>query len=208
MPRLQTKINSLFNAPEIYFWYITETESELITLLPPSKGYAKEVTKFKSPSRRKEWLATRVLLHHILGPDAKIDYFSTRRPYLCFSDKEISISHSHKYVALSLSQNPHGIDIEAYGSKALTLRSKFLNIKEASFLESDDPQKVATMLWSAKESVYKLYDIPGLNFSKDILLSPKSSSTLHVELPCIQQTCELHYSFEEHFVITYALVES
>ena len=64
---------------------------------------------------------------------------------------------------------------------------------------------MATMLWSAKEAVYKFADIQGLDFSKDILVTNHTADTLHIYLPRFKKESIVHYFFLQDFVLTYAI---
>ncbi|EHG24803.1 4'-phosphopantetheinyl transferase family protein [Alloprevotella rava] len=205
MPRLLTNPHFLFDAPDILFWHATETVEELLSLLPPKQRYNEEIELFGALSRKKERLATRVLLHEALGTEANIDYLLSHRPVLTFPNKEISISHSHSYIALSTASFRHGIDIEVYGSRALKLHKAFLNESEVELLTKREPEQLATMLWSAKEAVYKFFDIQEIDFSKDILFTNYTVNTLHTYLPRFKKECIVHYFFLQDFVLTYAI---
>ena len=69
------------------FWHATETVEELVSLLPAKKQYKEEIEQFGALLRKKERLATRVLLHRELGVEANIDYLPSRRPVLTFPKK-------------------------------------------------------------------------------------------------------------------------
>ena len=205
MPQLLTNLHFLSDAPEISFWHATETVEELLSLLPSKQQYKEEIEQFGALLRKKEKLATRVLLHRELGVEANIDYLPSHRPVLTFPKKEISISHSHSYIAFSTAKFRHGIDIEVYGSRALKLHKAFLNESEVKLLAKGDSEQMATMLWSAKEAVYKFSDIQGLDFSKDILVTNHTADTLHISLPRFKKESIVHYFFLQDFVLTYAI---
>lgn len=207
MPQLLTNLHFLSDAPKISFWHATETVEELLSLLPAKKQYKEKIEQFGALLRKKERLATRVLLHRELGVEAHIDYLPSRRPVLTFPKKEISISHSHNYIAFSTAKFRHGVDIEVYSSRALKLHKAFLNESEVKLLAKGDSEQMATMLWSAKEAVYKFADIQGLDFSKDILVTNHTTDTLHIYLPRFKKESIVHYFFLQDFVLTYAIQE-
>lgn len=62
---------SLDNA-NIWLWKLTESPKQLLALLSHLPNYALEVQQFRSVKRQSEWLATRVLLHSILGDNVRI----------------------------------------------------------------------------------------------------------------------------------------
>ena len=205
MPQHLTNLHFHSDAPEISFWHATETVEELLSLLPSKQQYKEEVEHLGALLRKKEKLATLILLHREFGAEANIDYLPSRRPVLTFPKKEISISHSHSYIAFSTANFRHGIDIEVYGPRALKLHKAFLNESEVKLLTKGDSEKMATMLWSAKEAVYKFVDIQGLDFSKDIIVTNHTTDTLHIYIPRFKKESIVHYFFLQNFVLTYAI---
>ncbi len=148
--------------------------------------------RFHSLKRRQEWLATRLLLQHAFRDKDSVPYIGyheTGRPYLADCPENISISHSTPYVGLALSpKNVPGLDIEIQAKRAKRLCEKFMSQKELTE-HSLLPSEGYTLLWSAKEAVYKCLDRPGLTLPQ-ICFSPfelANSGTLQgkVEGTCI-----------------------
>lgn len=198
-------------SPRLLFWHTTETEAELLSLLPPQADYgAQSAALGASRRRREEWLTVRVLLHEALGPDARIAYFPTRRPYLLESSLHLSVSHTHGYVAIALADYPLGMDIELWSPRALRLTPHFLLPDERNLLPPD-PEREAVMLWSAKETAYKYFDIPGLSLTTGIALRAASPrrGTGNVRLTATavpaKQRVSLAAEYLEKFVLTYTL---
>lgn len=217
MPQIQTKNCPSDPNTQIAFWHITETEDELLRLLPKEKRYKERVGEVsKNPKRRKEWLAVRVLLHQTLGPEVDIDYKSSGSPFLRIETENsptkraehkeetpyISISHSHGYVALAVSSAPIGIDIEIWGPRALRLVSHFLTSEERSIL-SDDAERKAVVLWSVKETTYKYFDIAHLSLYDDIRIMALSDSEFSASLPKYEKEVSIRAEYLDHFVLTY-----
>lgn len=119
-----------------------------------------------------EKLSIRLLLN-LLIPQSTIKYLETGRPYLSSPAIEISISHTKDVYAISFSTERHGMDIEHYSKTALKVRSMFVNNNEQTWLKQGEFPlgriEKYTMLWSAKEAIYKYVDIPGLSFKHDIV---------------------------------------
>lgn len=161
-------------------WHITESEKQLAGLLPPEKHYyAEAVQRFHASGRRREWLATRILLHTELGERGGIAYNGRNKPFLPDApDKFISISHSAAYACLAIADKPVGIDIEQYGSRAYGLRDKFLSPAEQALLGKDDAERRAVAMWSAKEAAYKLADISRLDLCTDIRITAMASDSI------------------------------
>ena len=169
MPRILIPTSPLFEGViDFFFWEITETVEDLLALFTHPDYMKKGLKDFSSnTTRQKEWLATRLLLKEALGDDVTISYTVSGRPFLIGSTQHISISHTRKYVLLALAQEPFGVDIEVWGSRALRLQQKFLSPDEACLLHSKEADEIAVRLWSAKESCYKYLDIPCLLYTSD-----------------------------------------
>ena len=135
------------------------TEADFYAELPEALlTQAKQ--SFKSVKRQKEWLGVRLLLKHLQGTNISIGYKSTGAPYLIESDKQISISHSGSLVALVLSDERVGLDVQVISDKPLKLISHFLSDDEISIMRDESDALTAVKLWCAKEAVYKYLSIP------------------------------------------------
>ena len=156
----------------VYFWKIDESAADLSMLLPDTSFLtAPPYANFKSEKRKQEWLATRVLLNKVYPQQSvKIEYQESGRPFLHPAVAEFSISHTKGMACVALSRKAIGIDIEQISERAFHLRNHFLQEDEFDFNSVADPALVAVFLWSAKESVYKLVNLPGTELKADIHL--------------------------------------
>lgn len=206
MPEITSKrLRQLGNelGVELYLWRIEESEEELLAQLPDRRTFVEKVANYKSEKRRKEWLATRVLFYRHEAPIATILYKPSGRPYLFKArHTQVSISHSLPYVCLLLSRKQASVDIETFSLKAFRLRNRFA--QEEEFLTSTgiNQERWATMLWSAKEAVYKLADKPGLQFKDEIRLIGKGENALSAMHPDGLFTYSVRFIFFEDFVLT------
>ncbi len=160
------------NACIFFFHYGKLAEAELATRLPRSMRYTEQACRmFRAESRRKEWLATRVLLHSVLGETANIVYEASGRP--CLEDRqcEISISHSRGLAAMAFAPQRVGLDIERLSPTPLKLASKYLSESELPLLQTAPAETMACCLWSAKEAAYKLSSEQDEDFCNGICLS-------------------------------------
>ena len=137
----------------ILLWKFDEKEDLDPEILLEKENYAK--VKEYHPTKLKELLLIRKILKSVL-PNHKILY-SGRAPYLEPKDFEISITHSYPFAALALSKNKVGIDIEPFHPKILRIQNKFLNEDETGFIEEKKEVAYLTVIWSLKESLYKIH---------------------------------------------------
>ena len=118
---------------------------------------------------REQFLAVRKILQ-LEDPSYKIRYDESGKPFIN-SDLNISITHSKFMAAIVFSEhNKAGIDIESKENKIINIQNKFLNNSEK--LENKYQYNVdyLTMIWTAKESIYKAIGIKGVSFSDNIII--------------------------------------
>ena len=166
------------------------------------------MTSFKSQTRQKEWLCTRLLLKFIEGDNATIEYSSNGAPILLHSDKHISISHSGDFVAIALSTQQVGLDVQVINDKPLRLKSRFLSHREMTLLKSDEDVEGAVKLWCAKEAVYKLQGNKGVSFREHMRVLPfdyQEQGTLMLELsgPGRKETFKVYYEQFQEYMLGY-----
>ena len=118
---------------------------------------------------REQFLAVRKTLQ-LEDPSYKIRYDESGKPIIN-SDLNISISHSKCMAAIVFSEhNKAGIDIEHKENKIVNVQNKFLNDSEKLENEYQSNIDYLTMIWTAKESIYKALGIKGISFSDDIIV--------------------------------------
>ena len=118
---------------------------------------------------REQFLAVRKILH-LENPCYKIRYDESGKPFIN-SDFNISISHSKFMAAIVFSENNKaGIDIEHKENKIINIQNKFLNDSEKLENEYQYNVDYLTMIWTAKESIYKALGIKGVSFSDNIII--------------------------------------
>jgi phosphopantetheinyl transferase len=156
-------------------WKIEETEEFF-------KGNVPQHRDVTHPHKRLQHLAGRFLLQFLFPdfPYELVQIADTRKPFLPNEQYHFSISHCGDYAAAIVSRDRRvGIDIEIPVEKIGRLMHKFLTAKEhglfnlvagaedSSVINSyDEP----TILWSAKEAVFKWYGYGGVDFRKQIQL--------------------------------------
>ena len=108
-------------------WKIEEPSEVLFALLQNRKEYLPQLELIRTEQRRREWLASRVLLQELTGGSALIAYHPNGAPYLSGSSLHISISHTKGYAAVLLQDHPAaGIDIEYRSERVSRIRSRFM----------------------------------------------------------------------------------
>lgn len=155
----------------IALWHITETADELYALLGTHR-YDTQLAEKKNESRRAEWLAVRLLVKELFGSEAEVAYHPTGRPYLKNSTTHISISHTKGFAAVAYHHEaPLGMDIEYLSSRVERIALRFTTRDEASYIDRHDEsvrQMYHLINWSAKETLYKLFDSPSMAEFKEV----------------------------------------
>ena len=137
----------------ILLWKYSEEDDLNPELLLEKENFEK--VKDYHPTKLKELLLVRKILKSVL-PEHKILY-NEREPVLFPKDFEISVTHSFPYAALAISKHKIGIDIEPFNSKIKRIQHKFLEATEAGFIEKEKEIAYLTVIWSLKESLYKIH---------------------------------------------------
>jgi len=154
---------------QVYIWKVEEPLEELsqnVNLTPHCKA---RFESMKSELHRRGFLSIRHLLHQAGYTDQDLYYTENGKPHL-HNGKHISITHSYNFTAIIISDAIEvGIDIEMQRDKILRIASRFTPLKEYRTLANDDAViRKLTIVWGAKESLYKIYGVKGLSFLQHI----------------------------------------
>lgn len=159
--------------PRLGIWRIEESEEQLLAQLSRLDEYLPFLERVKGVERRREWLASRVLLQQLLGHEARIAYRPDGAPYLPDEPWQISISHTKGYAAVLLQTDPPvGIDIEYRAPRILRIRSRFVSAAEEAGI--DPAQEVEHLLvhWCAKEALFKMIGQQEVDFVDHLHVQP------------------------------------
>jgi len=153
-------------------WQITETAEELRSAITLSPGEESLYRSFVAESRKKQWLAYRLLIRGMLSPaEFPVEYDEAGKPYLAGSNYHISVTHTEDLAAVIISHYDRvGIDMERIKPRVAKVREKFLSPVELASIPGDRELEQLTLGWCAKEALYKLYGKRDLDFRDHILL--------------------------------------
>lgn len=127
-----------------------------------------QFNSFKSEKRKLEFSAVRFLLCHL---EIETNFYYEGHAPKLNNGSFISVSHAADYVVVGISSEyPIGVDIEKISDKASVVYQKFVNAREKLLFPQSD-FKSTTLLWSLKETVYKIMGIEGLQFSEQIVVN-------------------------------------
>jgi phosphopantetheinyl transferase len=193
---------NLENGGIIAGWKVEESVAELLLILKNDIELVRQIAQFGSEKRKLEFLATRVLLNTVLNAEKKIAYYPSGAPYLTDKSFNISISHTGIYVTIILHpEKKVGIDIEKISDKVVRVKNKFLSETELDFVLRDCEKTHLTLLWCAKEVLYKIIETEIIDFVVDLRVMPFQpylSGIMNAAETCTQhrRKYDLHYVVE------------
>jgi len=158
----------------VKIWKITESFDELMQPVSLRPQSLERVLGMKSDMHQRGFLSVRHLLREFGYQDSDLYYDENGKPHLK-DGKHISITHSFNFSAVIVSDSIIGIDIEKQRDKITIIAHKFIDY-EFDYLNEIEPDfiKKLTIIWCIKESLYKLFQTPGLSFKKHCLAIPFS----------------------------------
>ena len=189
------------NGAIIACWRIEESIEELLLILANDKKLIHQISQFGSEKRKLEFIATRVLLNTVLNAEKEIAYFPSGAPYLTDNSFKISISHTGVFVMIILHPTKKvGIDIEKISDKAVRVKHKFLSENEINFVENSLEKTHLTLLWCAKEALYKIIDNEIIDFVADLCVMP-FQPYLEGEIQASESCTPKQKKYDLHYVV-------
>lgn len=163
--------HSINDVTKLGIWKIEEPESFFLTKVPLKQ----QVTH---PYKRLQHLAGRLLLPELFEdfPIHEIIIADTRKPFLEDEEYHFSISHCGNFAgAIASRENRVGVDVEFVSPRLKGISPKFLNEDERKYLEkwqylSTLHLQMITIVWSAKEAIFKWYGAGNVDFRKHMVL--------------------------------------
>ena len=194
----------------LYIWEIKESLKDLEKEVTLSLNNEEKLLSIKSAQRKKEFLASRALLNFTKLQNTEIKYNIDGAPKLD-SSKYISITHCKNFAGIAIGNNKLGFDLEIYREKIFTVAPKFLNKNEEFIYEFDSIIKGLTLIWTAKEAIYKAVSAKGISFKNNIIISPFKSEQkkafAKVYLNQKEMQFSLNFMIEKKFCGTIAYID-
>lgn len=201
MPIIQ--LTNLNQNTVLAVWKITESRDELSALF---KGRLQD--EGLNQSHNIHWLASRLLIQEVMG-EAKVrlmkDAFN--KPSLLVDGKPycISITHSFEYAAIIINQQtPVAVDLERIDERVIRVAKKFIRPDE--MYQGDDIARRYTLIWSAKETLYKLHGTKELDFKEHLRIQVPSPA--HVVGDILKEgalfTASIQVEYIDGYILTYS----
>jgi 4'-phosphopantetheinyl transferase len=200
---------------KILIWEITETLEELLSKVVLKEKTQRRLEGMKSQMHQRAFLSVRMLIQEMGFTDKDLHYDEFGKPYFdCHN--YISITHSYHFAAIIISHETVGIDMELQREKIIRIADKFTDY-ECSYLQPDLTEeyvKKLTVIWGAKEAIFKIRNEKGISFKDHIqvqdfsLDSKKTNASLHFD--DLVKDFKVYYEeiqsyhFEGNFTLAYA----
>jgi 4'-phosphopantetheinyl transferase len=205
------------SSTRILIWNITESFEQLNQEVQLNKKNQLRLNGMKSEIHQRAFLSIRKLLALAGFSDFDLYYDEFGKPHLHSENRhteftEVSITHSHHFSAIIVSNEAVGIDIEMQREKILKIAHKFVNDEELNRLQrtnSSDFVKKLTVKWGAKEAIFKIRNEKGISFKDHIQVIPfelnEQQTLADLNYNEINQQFAIHFSeLDTNFMLVYA----
>nr|WP_199003336.1 4'-phosphopantetheinyl transferase superfamily protein [Flavobacterium sp. ASV13] len=233
MPLFQT---IQFNeTTKILIWEITESLEELLSKVVLKEKTQLRLNGMKSQMHQRAFLSVRMLIQEMGFTDHDLHYDEFGKPYFnCHN--HISITHSHHFAAIIISHETVGIDMELQREKILRIADKFVDTEfeylnpqkilsrsgknaetEFDYLNSDvfeEYIKKLTVIWGAKEAIFKIRNEKGISFKDHIKVDTfslnENQTTASLHFDNLIKDFNVYYeeiksdNSEQNFTLVYA----
>ena len=194
----------------IIVWKSSEPLDMLLKNASLNVDETAEWNSFSSETRKREWLTVRNILKILVPGSIKstIYYDGNDKPHL-LDKNHISISHSHEFVAVMIAYiHGIGVDIEFIHPRISKLAQKFLSENEKQLADDNNLEKLH-VVWGAKEVLYKIHSIGGIDFRKDFLVHPfeyieRSELTASLIKKGFEEDFNIMYEKTDQYMLTWA----
>ncbi|MEO6175173.1 MAG: 4'-phosphopantetheinyl transferase superfamily protein [Flavobacterium circumlabens] len=213
MPLFQT---IQFNeTTKILIWETTESFEELTAKVVLKEKTQQRLNGMKSQMHQRAFLSVRMLIQEMGFTDHDLHYDEFGKPYFdCHN--YISITHSYHFAAIIISHETVGIDMELQREKIIRIADKFTDF-ECDYLRPDPIEeyvKKLTVIWGAKEAIFKIRNEKGISFKDHIKVEDfslnKNQTEASLHFDDLIKDFDVHYkeiksdNFEGKFTLVYA----
>ena len=194
---------------QILVWKITESYEELSDTVALNDKNSIRLGGMKSQMHQRAFLSVRKLLQLAGYSDFDLYYDEFGKPHLSDS-KYISITHSHDFSAIIVSDETVGIDIELQRNKIIRIADKFCNTEFQFLNPNDQPEFIRklTVIWGAKEAIFKIRNEKGISFKNHIQVNSfdleKKETVVELHFNNLVKDFKIYFEEIEEFTLVYA----
>ncbi len=194
---------------KVLIWKIEESLEDLSFGIDLTESSRNRVDCMKSELHQRGFMSVRHLLKEAGLVDDDLVYDEFGKPHLK-NGKHISITHSFTFSGIIISDEiPVGIDIEKQRDKIVKIAHKFTPFQEYKTIANHSALvSKLTIVWGAKESLYKIYGKKKLLFLENIYIEDfrfsDEKTTGDITFDGIRSTYQVHFLEFEGFTCVYA----
>lgn len=162
----------------VVIWKLDESLERLKSEVYLTLEEINSLDEISLPNKQREFLSGKYVIKKacsLLGIEFKglaKDEFG--KPFLVGREFEISLTHTEDYIGVVFSlSGPVGIDLEKPREQILRIFPRLFSEEEQKAVANNLDS--ATIYWSAKEALYKLYGRRSVNFKNNLFLYPTNS---------------------------------
>lgn len=147
---------------DIWVWKITNSDAGLVKKL--SQTNQNLAQNIRHPLAFLHFVTTRYILEHKGGVSA-LEKTKTGIPITLQKDEFISITHDDEFSAVAKFSKKVGIDIQKKTPTLYKIKERFINNNDSTFYNNDELTHL-TIIWAAKEALFKYLRKEEINFKK------------------------------------------
>ena len=201
-----------FNATtQILVWKITESYEDLYETVVLNEKNSIRISGMKSELHQRAFLSVRKLFYLAGYTDFDLYYDDFGKPHLK-DGKHISITHSHNFSAIIISDETVGIDIELQREKIIKIADKFCDSEFQFLSDNQEYIRKLTVIWGAKEAIFKIRNEKGISFKNHIKVNAFDLETQHtiseLHFDSLVKSFKIYFEEIEGFTLVYAFQEN
>ena len=204
MPIIKLEETKNYN---IALWSINESLEGLIKILEPTNKELETIKYYKNIQRKKQNIASRILLNKLSKKKEELLYMPHGAPY-CNTFQHISISHSKKYCGVVTSNQPVGLDIQFKKENIHEISNRFLNLMEKNIAKNKNDN--IHFIWCTKEAIYKTLNGSTCSFKENIII--KSINKDNIKATFVKKDILIKYNVNcqkiDNYFITIATIKN
>ena len=195
----------LSSTTRIMVWEIKETIDFLKSKLDLTDFSKKILLKKKSAIHQKQFLTVRNILKLLSIHDSDLSYDVDGKPFI--KSGYISISHAKEFVAVLISDEKVGVDIESNSDKCFRIKQKFIGTENEFPIKIDS--KIAQVIWNMKECLYKFIDFKEIDFKDNLIVIPFSLDDKQTKIWFVKnellQDHNVNYFINKNYSLAYII---
>jgi 4'-phosphopantetheinyl transferase len=188
-------------------WEIQESLEKLLEISILTELEKESLAEIEAPHKKIQFLVKHLVLH-VLSNQAKIENANLHKdengkPFFSHASAHVSLSHTSDFLGIALHKlAPIGLDLERPREQLMRIIPRICRPEEVALVNGN--LHTATILWSIKEALYKLYGKRGVDFRTNLLVSKKEEKYIaQIKMP--DQNSE-HEIFIEKIRDTYLIL--